>query len=104
MKIINKSFISLSLIALISFCASCNKNQESFSTNKEDSKETYAIGEPEYTILDDKELDINVDPSGFEIIDLFNDGDFNKQASDKYYKWATSDPIHPKKAGYLEWW
>ena len=39
-----------------------------------------------------------------EIIDLFNDEEFNKQASDKYYSWATSDPIHPKKAGYLEWW
>jgi lysophospholipase L1-like esterase len=300
MKIINKSLISLSLIALISFCASCNKNQESFSTNKEDSKETFVVGEPEYTILDDEELDINVDPNGedydidnvmprksplkdktiywlgssvtygsasdgvsmadyiarltksnfkkdavsgttifsdgssvnsgeksytsrltnseifdknekidaficqistndcisanlakrgrmtsknnidpksfdlktslggieyiityvsetwncpiyfysgayfsdgsnkeqrqnnnpkgsdyaafidqvkeiadkyneyidyhVEIIDLFNDEDFNKQASDKYYRWATSDPIHPKKAGYLEWW
>ncbi len=39
-----------------------------------------------------------------EVIDLFNDGDFNAAVSDDYYKWATSDPIHPKRAGYLEWW
>jgi len=39
-----------------------------------------------------------------EVIDLFNDKGFNNQASDKYYSWATSDPIHPKKAGYLQWW
>ena len=38
------------------------------------------------------------------IIDLFNDEEFNAKASDKYYTWATSDPIHPRKAGYLQWW
>ena len=25
-------------------------------------------------------------------------------ASDKYYSWACNDPIHPRKAGYLQWW
>ena len=24
--------------------------------------------------------------------------------SDKYYSWACNDPIHPRKAGYLQWW
>ncbi len=46
----------------------------------------------------------NID--GFEvgIIDLYNDEEFNAVASDAYYKWATSDAIHPKAAGYLQWW
>ena len=39
-----------------------------------------------------------------DVIDLFNDEDFNAQVSDEYYKWCTSDPIHPKRAGYLNWW
>lgn len=39
-----------------------------------------------------------------DVIDMYNDADFNAQVSDKYYKWCTSDPIHPKKAGYLNWW
>lgn len=38
------------------------------------------------------------------IIDLYNDVDFNNTASDSYYNWAMKDPIHPKKAGYLQWW
>lgn len=38
------------------------------------------------------------------VIDLYNDESFNAMASDEYYFWATSDPIHPKKAGYLQWW
>lgn len=38
------------------------------------------------------------------IIDLYNDADFNARVSDEYYKWATSDPIHPRRAGYLNWW
>lgn len=38
------------------------------------------------------------------IIDLFNDEEFNAAANDSYYQWATSDAIHPKKAGYLQWW
>lgn len=38
------------------------------------------------------------------VIDLYNDQDFNAAASDKYYGWAMNDPIHPKKAGYLQWW
>lgn len=38
------------------------------------------------------------------VIDLYNDADFNAVASDKYYKWVMSDAIHPKAAGYLQWW
>ena len=43
---------------------------------------------------------------GYEVgvIDLFNDEAFNATASDEYYKWATSDAIHPKRAGYAQWW
>lgn len=39
-----------------------------------------------------------------DVIDLFNDEDFNNQVSDEYYRWCTSDPVHPHKAGYLNWW
>lgn len=39
-----------------------------------------------------------------DVIDMYNDKDFNAKVSDAYYKWCTSDPIHPKKAGYLNWW
>ncbi len=39
-----------------------------------------------------------------EVLDLYNDADFNAQVSDEYYKWCTSDAIHPKRAGYLNWW
>lgn len=38
------------------------------------------------------------------VIDLYNDTEFNAHVSDEYYKWATSDAIHPKRAGYLQWW
>lgn len=38
------------------------------------------------------------------VIDMFNDEDFNSKVSDAYYKWCTSDPVHPKRAGYLNWW
>ena len=38
------------------------------------------------------------------VIDLYNDADFNAVVSDKYYKWVMSDAIHPKAAGYLQWW
>lgn len=39
-----------------------------------------------------------------DVIDMFNDEDFNAAVSDSYYKWSTSDAIHPKRAGYLNWW
>ena len=39
-----------------------------------------------------------------QVIDLYNDEDFNDLASDKYYNWAINDPIHPRKAGYSQWW
>ena len=38
------------------------------------------------------------------VIDLFNDKNFNDAVGTKYYTWATSDPIHPRKAGYAQWW
>ena len=38
------------------------------------------------------------------VIDLFNDESFNSHVSDEYYAWATSDAIHPKRTGYLQWW
>lgn len=38
------------------------------------------------------------------VIDPYNDEDFNGQVTDAYYKWCTKDPIHPKRAGYLNWW
>ena len=38
------------------------------------------------------------------VIDLFNDEDFNAQASEDYYKWCMNDAIHPRRAGYLNWW
>lgn len=38
------------------------------------------------------------------VIDLFHDKEFNAAVSDEYYTWATSDPIHPRRAGYLQWW
>ena len=39
-----------------------------------------------------------------QVIDLFNNDAFNEEVSDAYYSWATNDPIHPKRAGYLQWW
>ncbi len=39
-----------------------------------------------------------------DVIDLYNDADFNAQVSDEYYKWCTKDAIHPERAGYLNWW
>lgn len=39
-----------------------------------------------------------------QVIDLFNDEAFNAAASDEYYSWAMHDPIHPYRAGYLQWW
>lgn len=39
-----------------------------------------------------------------EVIDLFNDTNFNSNVSDPYYDWCMLDAVHPKKAGYLQWW
>lgn len=39
-----------------------------------------------------------------QVIDMYYDEAFNNAVSDEYYKWCTSDAIHPKKAGYLNWW
>lgn len=42
---------------------------------------------------------------GYEVhvIDLYNDGAFNN-ITDAQFKLYMRDPIHPLKAGYLEWW
>ncbi len=42
---------------------------------------------------------------GYEVhvIDLFNDRSFNS-ISDADYRLYMNDPLHPRKAGYLEWW
>lgn len=39
-----------------------------------------------------------------QVIDLFHDEAFNGAVSDAYYLWATQDAVHPKRAGYLQWW
>lgn len=43
---------------------------------------------------------------GYEVkvIDLCNDKEFNEQVTDEYYAWCMNDPVHPKRAGYLQWW
>lgn len=39
-----------------------------------------------------------------EVIDMYNDTEFNAAVSDAYYVWCMQDAIHPKRAGYLQWW
>ena len=39
-----------------------------------------------------------------EVIDLYHDETFNALASDAYYEWCMADAIHPKLAGFLQWW
>ena len=70
-------------------------------TNGDPSGSNYAKLVDDVLLVVDKwkALGYNVD-----VIDLFNDKDFNAQVSDQYYKWCTSDAIHPKRAGYLNWW
>ena len=43
---------------------------------------------------------------GYEVsvIDLYNDEAFNELVTDSFYKWCMLDAVHPKKAGYLQWW
>ena len=38
------------------------------------------------------------------VIDLFSDPDMQKAYDTPYYHEVMSDPIHPKKRGYTEWW
>ena len=38
------------------------------------------------------------------VIDLYNDEEFNNAVSDEYYAWCMQDAIHPRRAGYLQWW
>lgn len=40
---------------------------------------------------------------GISVIDMWNDDSFNKISDEQRAKYL-ADPIHPTKAGYLEWW
>lgn len=39
-----------------------------------------------------------------DVIDLFHDESFNAAVTDEYYTWCRSDAVHPKRAGYRNWW
>ena len=63
----------------------------------------------EYSKLVDQVKEIaekynNIQGFNVGVIDLYNDAEFNAVASDNYYSWCMSDSIHPKAAGYLQWW
>ncbi len=63
----------------------------------------------DYGMLVDKVREVadkwnGVDEIDVQVIDLFHDEAFNAAASDPYYSWAMGDAIHPKRAGYLQWW
>lgn len=45
-----------------------------------------------------------IDGYTVEVIDLYHDEEFNALVSDAYYEWCMADPIHPKLAGFLQWW
>ena len=70
-------------------------------TNGDPSGTNYAklIDDVKAVVAKWQDLGVEVD-----VIDMFNDKDFNSAVSDKYYKWCTNDPIHRKRAGYLNWW
>ena len=75
------------------------------------SGETRTNGDPSGTnyskLVDDvKEVVAKWQNLGYDVdvIDMFNDEAFNSAVSDEYYRWCTNDPIHPKRAGYLNWW
>lgn len=40
---------------------------------------------------------------GIKVLDMYNDSQMNSLPLE-YYHFYMSDPVHPKKAGYLEWW
>ena len=44
--------------------------------------------------------DVQVKRADFEIIDLFNNEAFNSQSRTTYM----ANPIHPTRAGYIQWW
>lgn len=66
-----------------------------FYTNAKFDSEEYASMVEQLIKLQDK--------WDFNIIDLWNDEEFNN-ISDKQRDLYMSDKIHPTKAGYLEWW
>lgn len=70
-------------------------------TNKDPSGTAYAKLVEDVKVAIDKWQNLGYE---VDVIDMFNDKDFNATVSDEYYKWCTGDPIHPKRAGYLNWW
>ena len=54
-----------------------------------------------YSLIDKYDTFSNFD---VEIINLFYDDAFNNAVSDLYFDWAMDDSIHPKLAGYRNWW
>ncbi len=53
-----------------------------------------------------KEIAAKWTEEGFavSVIDLYGDEAFNSAVSDEYYAWCRQDAIHPKRAGYRNWW
>ena len=56
----------------------------------------------EYSEMVERLLELR-DKWGVRVIDLYNDVEFNSISEDAY-KYYMSDPIHPTKEGYAEWW
>ena len=56
----------------------------------------------EYSAMVGRLLELR-DKWGIGLIDLYNDKEFNNISEDEY-KCYMSDPIHPTKEGYTEWW
>lgn len=69
------------------------------NSNPKGSEYGKLVGEVKEVVEKWKDAGYDVD-----VIDLYNDEAFNSAVTDEYYAWCTSDPIHPKKAGYLNWW
>lgn len=57
---------------------------------------------PEYQAMVDLLLELQK-KWGFEIIDLWNDEQFNNISEEDYSRYM-ADPIHPTSDGYLKWW
>ena len=79
--------------------------------DKEKTLSPRANGDPSgsnYGELVDKVLEIaeKWQSAGVDVrvIDMFHDEAFNEAVTDAYYSWAVADPIHPRRAGYLQWW
>ena len=79
--------LPLSLLMVLSFCVACQKIDD--SQKMPSSQENYQIGAPEYTIPDDDDLDINIDPNG-EDYDLDNVIKRKSPLNDKTLYWLGS--------------